>query len=457
MKFFPLSVVFAATLAITSAADEVKSNLRFSNGDRLSGSMDSLTTDRLLWNSPILEKPVPFFLDHVIDLTLNASQPDIASSHEASVTLTNGDLIRGQLVSVNGDIVELDTWFAGRMRFNRLMITDIKIAERPHFIYRGPTGLDAWKQSGDKPTWTYQNSGFHSIVAGSIARDLDLPDECSIAFDAAWKGSLQFTLVFFSDDLSSDRPGTGYYMNFQPRSIFLRNLKTQKQLGNTQNAQALQENEKGRIEVRASLKTGKICVFVDGRIIEVFTDPDVTRIGMGRGVHFINQNTLPLQISRIEVGSWDGEIEQLPDPQRFRQLGMEQQDDPEPAPKEKPKSGRMELRNGDTLPGEVLSIIDGTVTLKTPFREVKLPIERLRSVALKSADLERCKREGGDVRGWLPDGSSLVFRLDGTGEGTLTGYSQNFGTAVFKLAAFSRLEFNIYDPDREDILKANGW
>jgi hypothetical protein len=81
----------------------------------------------------------------------------------------------------------------------------------------------------------------------------------------------------------------------------------------------------------------------------------------------------------------------------------------------------------------------------------------MRSVALKPVDLERSKLENGDVRGTFPDGTSMVFRLDGTGEGTLTGYSQNFGTATFKLAAFNRIEFNIYDPDLEDIRKASGW
>lgn len=460
MKFYPTSAVFAAALALASAEDEVKSTVRFSNNDRLSGSLESLSKDLLVWKSPILEKPVPFFLKNVLDLSLNTVQPENNVGHEATVTLTNGDLISGQLASVTGESVELDTWFAGRMKFNRLMISDIKISERPHFIYRGPTGLDEWKQSHAKPNWTYQSSSFRSTSPGGIARDVNLPDECYIAFNAAWNGMLQFNLVFFSDDITNDRPTSGYNMTFQPRSIFLRSCKTQQMLGNTQNAQALQENEKARIEVRASLKSGKICVFVDGHIIEVWTDPDVVRKGAGRGIHFITQSTAPLQISQIEIGVWDGEIDQLPDPQvpmRNRQFGMPfQQDEPEPEPKKKIKPGRMELRNGDTLDGEVQSIIDGMVTLKTPFRDVKIPIERMRSVALKSADLERCKLENGDVRGWFPNGSSMVFRLDGTGEGTLTGYSQNFGTATFKLAAFSRIEFNIYDPDYEDIRKANG-
>jgi hypothetical protein len=459
-----LATVLFAALALVAFADEVKSTVRFSNNDRLSGSMESLTTERMVWISPILENPTPFYLKNVLDLTLTASQPESSAKHEAAVTLTNGDLIRGQLVAVSDTAVELDTWFAGRMKFNRLMVSDIRITERPDFLYRGPTGLDGWKLSGDKPAWTYQNSGFRSIGAGGIARNVNLPDECSVAFDAAWRGTFWLKLVLFSDDLANDRPTTGYELIFQQRTVQLRSCKTQRFLGHTQNATTLQENEKARIEVRASLKSGTICLFVDGHIVEKWSDPDVARNDIGRGIHFITLNPSPVQISRIEVGSWDGEVEQLPDPQNPGGLppfgvpgGPEAEEEEVTAPPEKPKSGRMELRNGDSIAGEVIAIIDGMMTIKTPFRDVKLPVETLRSVALKPVDLERCKRENGDVRGWLPDGSSIVFRLEGVADGSLTGYSQNFGTTRFKIAAFSRIEFNIYSPEFEEIRMTNGW
>ncbi|MEX1048863.1 MAG: hypothetical protein WED15_05010 [Akkermansiaceae bacterium] len=454
------NAVLAATLSL-AAADETPSTVRFANNDTLTGSVESLTTERLVWRSPILEKPTAFFLKTVLDLTLTPEQPEITAAHEATVTLTNGDLIRGQLASVADGVVELDTWFAGRIRFNRLMIADIKIAERQDFLYRGPTGLDGWTQSGEKPNWNYQNGGFRSNSSGSIARDVALPDECSIAFDAAWRGNFSLRMAVFSDDLENERPGSGYDITFQSRSIYLRSSKTQKFLGHTPNAVALQENEKARIEIRASLKSGKICVFIDGRLIEVWTDPEVATAEVGRGIHFITQNASPVQISRIEVGHWDGEVDQLPDPQMaggFRQFGMQEMDEEsEPEPEKQPEIGRMELRNGDSINGEVLAIEEGMITVKTSFRDVKLPVESLRSVALKPVDLERCKRENGDVRGWFPDGSSIVFRLDQVNDGTLTGYSQNFGTARFKTAAFNRIEFNIYDPALEKIRNADSW
>lgn len=457
MKLALTAAFFCMTLFL--AAEESVSTVRFSNNDRLSGTIESLSPEMLVWKSPILDKPTPFFLKNVLELSLTAELPQGTARHEASIALTNGDMLRGQLASVSDEIIELDTWFAGRMKLNRLMVSDIRISGLPDIIYRGPTGLDEWKQSGEKPAWTYQNGNFRSSSSGSIARDMKLPDECSIAFDAAWRGSFSLDLNFFSNSLTTNRPTSGYAITFRNRYLSLRNSKNQRNLGNSTTAEALQENEKARIEVRASLKSGKICVFVDGEIIDVWTDPEVAKLEVGRGVHFVTSTNAPVQISRIEISAWDGVVDQVPDPKVGNGMMDEEEADltEAPAPVEKPTAGRMELRNGDSLDGEVQSISEGMISIKTPFRDVKLPIEVLRSVALKPAELERCKRENGDVRGWFPDGSSVVFRLEDVKPGILSGSSQNFGTADFKTAAFNRIEFNIYDPNYEDIRGADKW
>lgn len=458
MKALLSALLPVLLLLRASAAEGPGSNVRFANGDSLPGSLQSLTPERLIWSSPVLEQPTPFLLEKVLDLSLNATVPDVSARHEATVTLTNGDVIRGQLAGLPEGAVELDTWYAGRLRFNRLMVSDIRIAERPDLLYQGPTGIDGWKLSGSRPAWTYQNSSFRSSAAGSIARSVNLPDECSISFDVEWRNALFLKLVFFSDDLSTERPTNGYELTIQRRSIYLRNCKTQLSIGNTSNAPSLQENEKARIEIRSSLSSGKNCILVDDELIEVWTDTDVGKMKPGRGIHFVSQNESPIRVSRIEVAAWDGHVDKLPEQPvpgfpRFGRGEPEERKQEE----ERPKEGRMELRNGDSISGEVTGIQDGRILVKTPFRDVRLPLEALRSLNLKPVDLERCKRENGDVRAWMPDGSSLVFRLEGVGEGTLSGSSQNFGSATFRTSAFSRIEFNIYEPDLEDVRVSTNW
>jgi hypothetical protein len=454
-----LPLLLIAFVSALPAADETPSIVRFANEDRLSGSLESLSADLLVWKSPALEKPTPFLLKNVIDLTLPTPPHDVKADHQAILTLTNGDTIRGQLASVSAESVSLDTWFAGRMNFNRLMVSGLRIEARRALVYQGPTGMDGWQQPEGRPAWKYRNLAFISKAAGTIARDGLLTDEDSVSFDVAWKSdAISLKVLLFADGTDAEHD-SGYELTFTRGNIKLRNCKADNHIGNA-HSRAMMENDKVRVELRASRKSGKVCLYINGRILEVWTDPDLAKGGFGQALHFISQNSQPLRISAISVAPWDGVIEEVPEPRvgMMRQFGRQGLlEETNPAPREKPGEGRMELANGDSIQGEVSAIQEGVITLKSPLGDISLPVARLRIIALAKVDPERCKRRNGDIRAWFSDGSSVVFRLDSVGDGTLTGYSQNFGTASFKTAAFNRIEFNIYDPEMEDKRLPEDW
>lgn len=454
--------IASATLSLaTASAETPQASVRFSNLDVLSGYPASISPERVLWDSPLLAQPSSFFTNRILDLSLSPTLPKSTHTHETIVTLTNGDTVRGQLAFVTDSIVSLDTWFAGRIDFNRLMVASVKITERTDFLYRGPTGLDDWEQSVDPPNWKYNRSAFRTTEAGSIARGGVLPDECSVTFETAWRGdSIRLRVILFSNDTSSDSPSSGYELSFQRGSIHLRNCKTQSFLGSTQSA-FLMEADKARIEIRASTKSNKIALFINERIVEVWNDPEGAEVEQGRGLHFISGGNTPLRISKIGVANWDGELEETPAPRLgMNRLGRMQaglEMDAPPEKKEPKDENRMVLANGDSLTGEVTAIENGIITVNSPLGEIKLPASRLRTVALKPVSLERCIRRNGDIRAWFDDGSSIVFCLESSDETSLTGTSQNFGKATFQIAAFNRIEFNIYSPDYEDIRLTDDW
>lgn len=463
MNAFQQIPVYCLALAAMASAEAPKSVVRFSNNDVLAGFPESIMPQHLVWNSPLLERPATFLLDKVLDVSLSPTLPEETADHAATVTLTNGNTIRGQLASVTDDAVALDTWFAGRMSFKRPMVSGVKIEQRMAYLYSGPAGLDGWHQSAKPPAWTCQRSAFRASAGGGIARNDLLPEECSVSFDVAWKGdSIRLRTVLFSDDPTTDNPTSGYDFSFMRGNVNARNCRTQSYLGSAQ-SQALMENDKVHIEIRASTKTNRVALFINGRITEVWNDPDAGQAAFrGRGLHFISGSTLPLRISDIRVAAWDGVIEQMPEPRPglnrrfgFRDLNL---NDEESVPDKKPEpESRMKLANGDSLAGEVSSIENGVITMKTPLGEIRLPVSRLRTVLLKPIEPESSKRYNGDIRAWFPDGGSIVFRLESSGDGTLTGTSQNFGTATFQTAAFSRIEFNIYSPDYEDMRRTEDW
>lgn len=459
----PVCSILLALAAAAAAAP--KSTVRFANQDVLTGTPESIAPDLLVWKSALLEESASFHLEKVLELSLPASEPDRAADHEAIVTLTNGDSIRGQLAAVDDQTIALDTWFAGRLDFKRVMVKDVKIEEKTAFLYRGPTGIEGWIQSEESPAWKYERAAFRASAAGGIAREDLLTDECIISFDAAWKGdSIRMRVILFSDNAATDSPSSGYELSFQRGSVHLRNTKTQSFLGSAQ-SQALMENDRVRVEIRASMKSNRIALTINERLVEVWNDPDARKAEPGKALHFISGSPLPLRISNIRVASWDGVIDKMPEPQlgfgmmRFGLPGVREKPAPPPDTGEDDKDSgeRMELANGDTLTGEVTSIQNGNISIKTPLGDLKLPVSRLRSLALKPVEAERSIRRNGDVRAWFPDGSSIVFRLDDCGDDTLTGSSQNFGSATFHLAAFNRIEFNIYSPQYADLRGDGEW
>ena len=371
------------------------------------------------------------------------------AGHEATLEMTNGDVFHGQLSGLGDEEIRLKTWYAGELVFRRVNVEEVKINRSADIHYRGPNSIEEWTLQEGSSSWTFRGGALHSSSPGGIAREVDFPDECEISFEAEWRGAFRPKIVFFSDDIESNDPEKGYEMVFQGNSVHVKKCGSNNWLGHSTNAGELRENEKAEIRIRASKKTGKIVLLVDGERIDVWEDEDLDPKGFGKGFHIVSQDSSPLKISEIEVTSWDGYVEDVNPQARFEgrrfRGGFDFDDEGEEVQKEEEvPEGRMVLRNGDTMQGEITAVSDDLVTVKTAFSEVSFPISRLKNLILKKADMETPKRNKGDVRATLSDGSKIVFRLDGVEKDKILGFSQNFGSAAFSKDAFKKIEFNIY-------------
>ncbi len=463
--------IICAALVVGSAsshAEEDTSVLRFANEDRISGKFLELNTDHVSWSAPWLEQPAKFDLSRVLDVTLqpNASIP--MSDHVAVLQLDNGDVARGQLSSITDDSIELDTWYAGKIAFNRLMVESIEIEDSGPTIYRGPSSDKGWIQSESPGSWKYSRSSFISKAPGSIAMKDILPDECSISFKAQRKGSdFNMKVVIFSDRPEAQNPTSGYELSFRRTSCYLRKGTNSKYIGRAR-VPEINQNEQYNIEIRASRKSGKVALLVDGRLAEVWTDTQLKEGRFGNSLNFVTLNSLPTRISNITIKNWDGEIDEVPDnaPEINRfQRGMVP---PAPEPdkneaKSEDEENRMKLANGDSIVGEVITIDNGIATLNTPLGEISVPVARMRTMALSNLGQSECRLEPGDIRASFSDGTSLVFYIDDISNGTITGRSQNFGTnskhgsAKFDINSMERIEFNIHEPDYKAIRAEDSW
>jgi len=458
-----ITLLISISLVAVCLGQKDHSIVRFSNGDKLSGRVIAMSLDELGWESELLRQPANFKLDELVDLEMPTKYADSTlaeAKHEAVLTMTNGDHIKGQLSGLNDDEIRLNTWYAGELSFRRVNVSSVQITRSTEVYYRGPNSIEEWTNGRGSSGWDYQAGKLETTKRGGIATEIEFSDESKISFIASWRGDFRPKLVFCSSNISTDSPDTGYEMIFQGSNVHLKRAGSNVWLGNSANAVMLREQETAKIEIRFSHERGKILLYIDDEFINLWEDDQMEEMEFGKGLHFINQNEDFLNISEIEVSSWDGYLGDIPkvaNNQRGNNWRFDNQVQEVPEDDADTQDGRLILFNGDSVEGEVLGIKDEIIRLKTPFTDVSLPLIRLKNISLGQSNMETPKLYQGDVRATMADGSRLVFRLDGVEGDKLVGFSQNFGAARFHREGFKRIEFNIYNRKLEALRKNEGW
>lgn len=463
-------VLLLSVFAEEARCDESTAEVVCADGSRIKGSLLAIGSDRVEFTSPNLFKPAPLRLDQIVEIHLPGKHEDPEGDHIASVTLSNGDVLKGSLSRVDDEFIGLRTWYAGDLLFRRSMVDSLDIQDRPQRIYAGPTGLEGWR-TDTKESWTFESGAFRSRSSGEISREFDLPQKSRFAFDVAWRSNPRFRVVFYSDDISANVPNNCYALVCQNRYVYLRKYWRKGPgdgsniIGNAANVPELLNKEKARFEVQIDRQSGAIRFIVNGRVAADWSDPEPAVGELGGGVHFVAEDTSPLRVSRIEITSWDGLMEPVApmdegDP-------MEADDETSPVQQDEVASTtRIRLRNNDYVAGIVRGIDDGFVNLETSFGEVRIPVSRLRTFSLHTKEEREDYKLGryeiprlyrGDVRAWFADGGIVTFRLENSADGRLEGYSQTFGNARFDASAFNRIEFNIYEEDFQVYRSQGRW
>ena len=432
------------------AQDENGGRAIFSNGDQLSGTPGALTEDGLAWTAEhLLHQPSTIRLDSLLEVQLQAGDiPERNTTHQALLSLTNGDTIRGELVGLDDEYVTLKTWYGGELRINRLMATDLEVIRSEHALYSGPDSIENWTVSGEQGAWGVDNGQLLSRLSGSVAREIELPSRCHIHFDLAWRSNLKFHLILFSDEGDTSTPGNCYDLVCQRRFVYLRKKWKGKSSGTTNigqpaNIRELADQEKVGMDFYIDRATGTVAFYVDGRQAQVWSD-EAPKVGsFGNWLHFVAEE-YPLRISNIRASVWKGDL-------------PENSETGAPDEPLKEEGQVIALQNNDTVVGEVGAIENGTLTITSKHGDIPIPVQRIRSVNIGSENFEEPIRKNGDIHGWLREGGRITFRLDSFRDGTMNGYSQAFGEAIFDLKAFSKLEFNIYNEDLDHLRGGSDW
>jgi|GEM_PF-382641 len=462
-RFFLLSLL----LATVARGDESSSKLSFADKTSITGFPQSADGKEksLKFTSPSLEGEVTLKTNELLEMSLHGTPPTVEADHYALATITPRydkspplDTIRGRLLHLDDKTVTLETAYAGELTLNRLMVNSLDLYSQPPSFYNGPNGPDGWVTSGSsdlEDSWTFQDRAMSSKGRAGIARKIELPDRSIIKFTAKWKTSPYFQVLFLSNDGDTDHPSISYSLNVQMTYLRLSLSAAQGQRSDLVNESInnLRETQEAVFIIYLDRsKNGTSAIYIGKDRIGTWTGMDDTK-EMGDWLHFVPQQSRPMNFSNISISQWDGVLPKSSDDTATNtenEFGDALQ------------GQKITLANGDVVIGEIKLIENDFVHASTEFGDVRIPLNRMSAIELDDVELDEegnpvkdedgnpisIKEEprmwGEDIRAWFHEGGSITIKMATIEGGKIKGSSQVFGEAEFDLNAFSRLEFNIW-------------
>ena len=363
---------------------------------------------------------------------------------------TNGDTLIGQLKELNEDNIKLDTEYSETLTLKRSMVQSLNIVSKRQGHYRGPNSIHEW-QTSTKPlpavneSWRIKNHRlvFEGASAESIGKNVGLRKKSQISFDLTWDTHMNFQLQLYSSDVKSPTPSACYQFNFDSYAVVMITRTKGKESDPSRQRFAQRPypgTKKAHFDVCINQETGIATIYINGKQACIMQSPIAEPDDLGTGLTFVSHRLRPISISNIHVSPWNG----IP----LGKLARNQADDDLPAEAKQPHD--IILMNGDSVPCTVGVIQDGRMIVNTKHTPIRIPIEKIKSINWKDKR-EEPKKYKGDVRAWFHHGGFITLKLTSITEDKLSGYSQALGDVSIDLAAFSKIDFNIYNASANEL------
>lgn len=434
----PAKVAESVTEEPVSDKPEIKQDkLNFINGDRLQGLLMSVDPGKniITWQSPFSVKPVEFDLASADKLELKLRDDEQRKWGSASIHLTNGDELWGDIVSLDKDAMVLKTWYSGTLKIRRPMIARIKVQNRDSSVlYEGPNSLSEWTVGrhggGPGKSWEFKKGALYAVQQYPIARKIDnMPSRVKIDFDMSWRGSYPGMAVsFFNNNLS--RQSDCYTITISGSSIYLYRYSQNSgssHLGNAElNTLTSGVSQGGKFTILADRKEKTVALMFNDVMVRQWSDKAGVEQS-GDVLLFYPQTQNSTKLANIKVSEWDGLIPQA---------GSES--------KEKSSEDFVRLGNGDKVSGQIQGIAGDALKFKASYADMDIPLSRIVEVICAEDKAEKARRNKCDVRFTLVNGGTVTFDLQGLQSDEASGETENLGGIKVPLRAVKLIECNLY-------------
>ena len=310
----PLAVAacLLACLAGTAPPHAVADNLFLDGAERLSGCVRAINADgSVLLETPLAPEPVTLKPNSIKKILLS-DHPDKSPNATCGVTLSNGDILPGDVETVDGTNLTLNSSIGGHFVIPRTSIYSLQLgAHQANAIYAGPDGLDGWtRDPATADHWAFSNEAFHVRGSGKISRDFDLPQQFIVRFKLAWVNDPNIKVCFATALGSGEAPVDRYYLTFNGAGIEIkREASSGRHFTPIATLQRLPKQYPGKhvtIEIRVDRLGKTLQLLLNDEPEGPFKDPlDKAPAANGLIIESIIDEASSLQLSHIELLDWN--------------------------------------------------------------------------------------------------------------------------------------------------------
>lgn len=283
--------------------------LRLSNGDVYEGQWLPGEGGLIRWQSGWFAAPFQFECRYLEELAMR-SVPQEYQEEPFRLLVSNGDVLHGDLVALDGTTVTLRSERHGMVRVNRSSLLKLTRLNNPSLVFSGPSSLEGWmvldgegrrrreSVQGVMQFWTPVSGGGLKTERwrAELYRPLELPEQLEVDFQITCSARPEFTLALHEDLENSVRletwddalvltKGTGFQL-----------------------VRLLGQGERElRIRIFWDRKSGQFSLYDDEADVLVkapFAAP--ADKGAGRAGFFIRNKSIDMSLDYLRIAKWNG-------------------------------------------------------------------------------------------------------------------------------------------------------
>ncbi len=293
--------------------------LYFPGSDVLSGDLKDLDTesDALQWSYPGVDEPFQFKTSAVSHLVLNHEESAAKRPGNYRITLTQGDVVQGDIVDIDDTAITVDAGFAEPFVLAKTAIHRIdRDWDRSQLVYSGPNEPEEWKVGFRGTNWKFEPAE-KALICSSYSSTGRVIEN----MPSKYRFEVQLTL---NDEpilhlfLGADNPRNGgddyYYLKLTSNVIdFERRLKDHhprayfslpKEGGGADTQQLFKGKTELHLAVEVDQMAKQLKLFLDGKLYANYRDSS-PKAPEGSGIILTSYGSGSLEARDIRVYGLD--------------------------------------------------------------------------------------------------------------------------------------------------------